>query len=182
MESIFLTGPKHSGKTSAGKALAFLCSCDFIDLDDLIEQQTGKSPRALYSEDPLKFKKAEAEALAALEESACSKQKQRVIATGGGIIDNPEAVSLLENVKTVYLSISADTAWDRILRAQDGDVPPFLKTGNPGETHRALHERRGTAYRQLAALVIEAEGKTPEEIAREILDRECNTGDLSSGI
>ena len=168
MKDIFLTGPKHSGKTSAGRTLALLCSCDFIDLDDLIEQQTGKSPRALYVEDPLKFKKAEAGALAVLVKSD-NKQKQRIIAVGGGIIDNPEALPFLENAKTVYLSISADTAWDRIVHAQDGELPPFLKTGNPEETHRALHERRGAAYRQLAKIVIEAEGKTPEEVAGEIL-------------
>ena len=170
METIILTGPKHSGKTSAGKALSSLCSCGFIDLDELIFQRTGKSPRQLFSESPAIFQKAEAEAVASLfEDSAVgdNAEGRRVVAAGGGIIDNAEAVAALKNsgTKTVYLNISADSAWERIA---GGELPPFLQTENPRETHRVLHERRAAAYLRLANIVIEAGGKTPEEIAKEI--------------
>jgi len=189
MESIILIGPKHSGKTSAGKAIASICSCEFFDLDELILQRTGKSPRQLFSEDPALFKKAEAEALAVLAavSSADSEAKgQRVIASGGGIIDNGEALDILKKgrgesshsepearssgMTTVYLNISAETAWDRIVNSAGGELPPFLRTENPRESHRVLHERRAAAYLQLADIVIEAEGKTPEKIAKEILE------------
>jgi shikimate kinase len=69
------------------------------------------------------------------------------------------------------LNISAATAWQRIAGSSgglQGNLPPFLKTENPQETHRALHERRSAAYLQLADIVVEAEGKTPEKIAFEI--------------
>jgi len=166
MESIILTGPKHSGKTSAGKALASLCSCDFIDIDDLILQRTGKSPRQLFNEGQAIFQKAEVEAVAAL--TANTGGKRRVIAAGGGIIDNHDAVAALKQsgAKIVYLDISAGCAWDRI--AAGGELPPFLQTENPRETHRALHERRAAAYLRFADIVIKAESKTPEEIAGEI--------------
>jgi len=176
MKDIILTGPKHSGKTSAGKALAALCSCDFIDLDELISQRTGKSPRQLFSESPAIFQKAEAEAMAAIAGSVGTDSsgagKCRVIAAGGGIIDNLDAIAALKKtgVIAVYLNISADSAWDRIANSADGELPPFLRTENPRETHRALHERRAAAYLQIANIVIEAEGKTPEEIAEEILN------------
>jgi len=176
MKSIFLTGPKHSGKTSAGKALALLCSCEFIDLDELIFQRTGKSPRQLFSESPATFQKAEAEAMAALAEvdnaaTDSAGQGRRVIAAGGGIIDNTEAVTVLRktDATAVYLNISAATAWRRIANSADGELPPFLRTENPKETHRSLHERRAAAYQQFADIVIEAEGKTSKEIAGEIL-------------
>jgi shikimate kinase len=174
MEDIILTGPKHSGKTSAGKELACLCSCDFIDIDELIFQRTGKSPRQLFSEDPIIFKKAEFEAMAALADSSSSadsgRAKRRVIAAGGGIIDNSEALAILKKsgAKKVYLDISAKNAWDRIANSADGELPPFLRTENPRETHRVLHERRAAAYLQIADIVIEAEGKSPKEIAAEI--------------
>ena len=170
METVILTGPKHSGKTSAGKVLASLCSCDFIDLDDLILQRTGKSPRQLFSEGPEVFQNAEAEAMTALAGSEGGKG-QRVIAAGGGIIDNAEAATALKKpgAVTVYLDISAESAWDRIANAPDGELPPFLRTENPRETHRVLHERRAAAYLQFANIVIKAEGKSPEEVAREIL-------------
>jgi shikimate kinase len=183
MQFIVLLGPKHSGKTSAGKALASLLSCDFIDLDDYIARRSGKSPRALYLEGPEIFKKAEAEALATLFESGTAGSRTQetpspsaaeisqdiIIASGGGIADNPEASALLQKnpqVVSVFLDVTAKTAWERISR--ESELPPFLRTENPEETHRSLHERRAAAYRQLASLVINAEGKSPEEIAEEV--------------
>ena len=172
MENIILTGPKYSGKTSTGRVLALFYFCEFIDLDDSVLQKTGKTPRQLYSEDPSKFKKAEAEVLADAAEKDSTRPGRRVIAAGGGIIDNPEAIAILENfgATVVYLSISADGAWDRIANS-DKELPPFLRTENPRETHRTLHERRAAAYPHLAKIIIETEGKTPEEIAHEIAER-----------
>jgi shikimate kinase len=167
MKFIVLLGPKHSGKTSAGKALAALLSYGFVDLDELITQKTGKSPRALYSEGPEIFRKAEAEALATLFEA--ESPSPLVIASGGGLIDNSDALSLLEknaDALSVFLDVSVETTWTRIKAA--GELPPFLKTENPEETHHSLHERRASAYRQFASLVIEADNKNPEEIAWEI--------------
>jgi shikimate kinase len=174
MNAIILTGPKHTGKTSAGRALAVLASGVFADLDGFIEEQTGKSPRNLYREGPGVFRTAETRALETLLRSGeDGSAGPRIIAAGGGLIDNAEALSLPElaaaAVQTVYIEVSAGTAWERILRAsKTGDLPPFLDTGNPRETHRALHERRAAAYRAWARFTVQGEGKTPEEIAGEI--------------
>jgi shikimate kinase len=173
MRFIILLGPKHSGKTSVSRALAPLLSCNFVDLDDYITQRTGKPPRALYLEGPEIFRAAEADALAALFETETASPL--VIASGGGLVDNPDALALLKKNTTavsVFLDVSAKTAWERINR--DGELPPFLKTENPEETHRSLHERRVAAYRQFASLVIDADNKTPEEIAREIINMGLN--------
>ena len=171
MRFIVLVGPKHSGKTSAGKALASLLSCGFVDLDELIAQRSGKSPRALYGEGPEIFRKEEAGALAALLEAETAGHSSfLVIASGGGLADNPDALSIMGHfqIAAVFLDVSAQAAWERI-RAE-GELPPFLRTDNPEGTHRVLHERRAAAYRQLASLVIKAGGKSPQEIAREIRD------------
>ncbi|MDR2717572.1 MAG: shikimate kinase [Treponema sp.] len=172
MQFIVLLGPKHSGKTSAGKELAAILSGGFVDLDNYITQRTGKSPRALYIEGPDVFKKAEAEALAVIFEPAMAQSASPlVIAAGGGLVDNPDALPLLKKnaaAISVFLDVSAQTAWERIRKA--GELPPFLKTENPEETHRSLHERRAAAYRHLASLVIKADDKSSQEIAREIVD------------
>ena len=179
MRFIVLVGPKHSGKTSTGNALAQALSCGFIDLDEYIARKSGKSPRALYTEGPEILRKAEAEALAALfDPKATDVPSLAVIASGGGLADNPEALSLLDKnpaAITVFLDISAESAWNRIMAA--GALPPFLKTENPRETHRSLHERRAEIYRQFAAHVINANGKSPGEIAREINNLALRAGD-----
>jgi len=178
MDDIILTGPKHSGKTSAGKALAPLCSGGFVDIDENISQITGKTPRELYSEGKDIFQKAEAETVAVLFNiNSCDNaaprragQQRRIIAAGGGIIDNQEAIAVIKNsgAKIVYLNISANAAWQRIYGCGEKELPPFLQSENPQETHRVLHEKRGAAYLELADIIIEVENKTPEEIAAEI--------------
>jgi shikimate kinase len=172
MGFIILTGPKHSGKTSAGKELARLMGLPFIDLDLLIAEQTGKSPRELYTQGAEFFRRAETAALkTALSPlrgpAAPEGRYSGILAAGGGIIDNPAALELLEPHRktTVYLDIPADSAWERISR---GELPPFLQGENPQEQHRILHTRRAEGYRAFAALNVGAEGKTPDCIAKEI--------------
>jgi shikimate kinase len=185
---LIITGPKHSGKTSAGLALVKLLSAAgnsrpaadsaeprFTDLDELIERRTGKSPRALYKEGREIFQKAETEALAFLFGKAGLPLSSAalVIAAGGGIIDNEQALALIKKTPAaipVCLEVSADTAWERINASarRDGELPPFLETENPRETHRVLHERRAAAYRKFARIIIETGGKSPGEIAEEI--------------
>ncbi|MDR0450070.1 MAG: shikimate kinase [Treponema sp.] len=178
METILLVGPKHSGKTSAGRALARIWAEEnnqalpFTDLDELVEARTGKSPRALYGEGPDIFRKAEAEALRELFDR--EERGLRAVAAGGGLADNGAAMDLLKDpslkrsgrIFTVYLEVPAETAWKRIEAAAEktGEFPPFLKTGNPRETHRQLHLRRGAIYREIADLSLRA-GESPEETA-----------------
>jgi shikimate kinase len=183
IDTVILIGPKHSGKTSAGRALALLCGGDFTDLDECIEERAGKSARALYREGPGIFRQAEAEALAALfagnaraAAGAPPKPAPRIIATGGGLVDNEAALSLLRQPEArrallVYPEVPAETAWARIGKSasETGELPPFLDTENPRETHRLLHERRASSYRKIAGLTIDAGRKPPAALAEEIL-------------
>jgi shikimate kinase len=170
VQIVLLTGPKHSGKTGTGRALAKGWEGGFIDLDELIEKRTGKTPRTLFKEGPEIFRKAEAEALAEILRS----RERLVVAAGGGLIDNGGAMELLaksRNIFIVCLEVSAETAWNRILKtAAGGELPPFLQSADPRETHRQLHERRGRAYRDIARIVINAEDKSPGAIAGEIIE------------
>jgi shikimate kinase len=178
---IILLGPKHSGKTSAGRKLAELLGGSFVDLDELIEVQTGKSPRILFKESPASFRTAELRALEDLFSHHTAEGfagdadngAPQVAAAGGGIIDNSGARRLLierDGAFLVNLEVSAETAWERIRAARTGELPSFLLNAeNPRETHRLLHERRAAAYREIARLTVPGEGRTPEEAGREII-------------
>jgi shikimate kinase len=96
-----------------------------------------------------------------------------IVAAGGGLTDNEAAMALLakSSIIPVFLHIGADAAWKRIeeTAAKDGVLPPFLRTENPQETHRVLHERRNAACKKAAGIIVDAEGKSPKELAAEIV-------------
>jgi shikimate kinase len=185
---IIIVGPKHSGKTSAGKALARLWeeqggAAAFVDLDELVESRTGQSPRLLYRAGPEIFRRAEAAALWSLFEGPPPGEGSvTVAAAGGGLADNREALDFLRNRAVVNrtapaadvaaVEVPPETAWERIRAAaeQSGELPPFLDTEDPRHTHRLLHERRRQVYRELAAVTVQA-GDTPEETAARLLGR-----------
>ncbi|AEJ20190.1 shikimate kinase [Gracilinema caldarium] len=176
---IILVGPKHSGKTSTGRALANLISGTFFDLDNEITRIYGKSPRELFNEGEQIFRNAELEAVQKLLQLINNKDtsylaKPIIVATGGGIVDNFKAITLLQQTGfIIYLELSSQTAWERIwyTAERSGDLPPFLKTENPETTHRNLHVRRSQLYRDLANLIIDAEIEPPEARAQEILKK-----------
>ena len=174
---MLIAGTKHSGKSLCARALGKLIDSPSVDLDELVQAQTGKSPRELFCDGKEFFQKAEAQALASLFKTSASRQNCLVISAGGGIVDNEEAMALLRSLQqthkpfVVCLDVSAETAWQRILDSSgsiDGELPPFLNTGNPKETHLALHKRRAEAYKAMAAITISADNMSPEEIAAEI--------------
>ena len=196
---ILITGPKHSGKSTSAKALAELTKGEIYDLDKLIEAQTGETARELYASSVEAFRKAEAAALhsvidqqedkkqeanqqEAKDQAELDAKKIKIIAAVGGLVDNAEAMALLSrslhgDIITVYLDVSAETAWQRIM--SDRELPAFLEKGDPMvdnprdfhplEIHQALHKRRAEAYKALADVIIFAENKTPVEIAEKIV-------------
>jgi len=176
MEIIALTGPKHSGKTSVGRLLAVLCGAQFIDLDDRIQARSGRSPRQLYEQGPAVFREAEDQALTALIAETAALAGRMVLATGGGIIDNPAAMEKLRgSARLVCLDTDAATAWQRIRRSADreGSLPPFLRAVDPESAHRELHERRMSAYRSLADTSVSTAGREPTAIAADLARLLC---------
>lgn len=169
-----ITGPKHCGKSSVAFALRNSVKCRSGDLDSIIEKRTGKTPRELYLEGIEVFKREEAEKLEFVlqKENINQKSMPLVLATGGGIIDNPDAIKLIINypdIFIVYLDVSAETAWQRINKSRTG-LPAYLTNSpNPKAGHCAIHEARAARYKDISHLVIETENKTATEIANEII-------------
>jgi shikimate kinase len=180
---ILIIGAKHSGKSLCARALNEIIGGQIVDLDELVEEQTGKTPRELFIEGHIFFKKAEACALASVIQGHKfqTEGETLIIAAGGGIIDNDEAMALISGAKVpsadrqliaVYLEISAEAEWQRIQDTSgDGELPPLINTNNPKETHLALHSRRAKAYKAVAGITVLAENKSPEEIAGEISEQ-----------
>ena len=159
---VTLTGFMGSGKSTVGRIVADALGCPFFDLDELVEKQAGKSVAQVFVDD------GEA-AFRALEAAVLKKtvlkyaESMVVLALGGGALENPESARLVhEKSLCIYLQASADTLRGRL--AGSAVVRPLLQ----GDWE-ALLARRLSVYESTAAVTLETDGLTPEEIADEII-------------
>lgn len=161
-------GMKHTGKSQHGVALAEALGYAFCDTDLLIQEidsaETGmrRAVRDIYLEDG-------ADRFRQLEAVACRLAGERdgavVIATGGGICDNPPALAATRGGVHVHLRDEHDALAARIFR---GGIPAFLHTDDLNTARSRfseLYERRVAAYEQIADLTVDLAG-TPLTEAR----------------
>lgn len=137
-KSIILMGIKHCGKTTQGKLLSEHFNCSFQDTDTEILKETGKSARQIYIEDGEKtFKNREADICKKM--NVLAQQKPIVIATGGGVCSNPEAIRALRCIDGVfiYMKINEAVAAGRIVREavfsahKIENIPAYIAKKNP---------------------------------------------------
>jgi pentafunctional AROM polypeptide len=94
-KSIFIIGMRGAGKTTAGRWASSALGWSFIDMDDELEKSEGMTiPEMLKDNDWAGFRRRE---LALLKRLMKEKPAGYVFATGGGIVETPEARQLLNN-------------------------------------------------------------------------------------
>lgn len=171
-ERIILMGMKHTGKSTLGKLLAKKLLYPFYDTDEVIAQLSGKTPRALHEA-------GGAALLMQWEATACRYLAELddggkcVIATGGGLADNDEALKICKKAGLcVYIDTPFEILFDRIAEsaARDGRFPPFLRGSDPKAQFLEIFGRRSLMYASSADVHIQAGKKTPLEITQEITD------------
>ncbi len=163
---IFLVGYRGTGKTSVARELAAQLGYDWIDADDVVEHEAGKTIAAIFADEgEAAFRDWETRVVAEL----CRKRRT-VVALGGGAIlrvENRQAISNAGPV--VWLTAEIDTILARL--AADPTTshrrPKLSVAGGRGEIE-ALLASRTPWYRQCATLVVDTEGKTAAEVAAEI--------------
>jgi shikimate kinase len=145
--NIILTGFMGTGKTTRGQLLAEKIGYQFVDTDALIEQQTGKTIADLFqSYGETAFRKLESELVENLAE-----QQGLVIATGGGLVLNPNNVAMLSKTgKIICLTASPEEILARVSKQQG--VRPLLQGENPLGKITQLLQQRDSVYRQFPQL------------------------------
>ena len=151
-----------SGKSTVGKILAEKLNLEFIDIDKEIEKQTGLTiPQIFKTYGEQHFRKLERKQI----ENFVNKQGY-VVSTGGGLGANPEN---MEKMKKSGYVVWLDVSLDEILkRCQNDTNRPLLN--QPKDNIEKLYDERKEVY-QKSHIHINADGKTPEEIADEIIKR-----------
>lgn len=162
---IFLIGPRGSGKTTLARGLAKRLGWPWVDADDVLEAQDGRSVRAIFAaEGEGGFRDKEEAVLAEL-----ARRRGHVIATGGGVVLREANRARLRDGWVVYLSADVDTLWRRMQGdATTTERRPALTVGGREEVAEVLRLRE-PLYRACAHLTVPTAGRSPDEIVDEIL-------------
>ena len=165
-EVVALIGPRCSGKTSVGRALAARLGCPFVDLDDAVAALAGLASAGDVIErlGLERFRQLERTAL----HGALAGDGARVLATGGGVVEGAENRALLrERSRCVWLR--ADAAVLRERMAADSTARPALLGGDAVAEIEELARRREPLYRGLAELAVDTTRCSPEALVGEIV-------------
>lgn len=161
LKHIYLAGFMGSGKSTVGPLLASRLNRPFHDLDELIEKEQQMTISEIFAlrGEPY-FRKVESHLLRQISELPPS-----VIALGGGSFSSEANRQLItETGVSVWLRIPLTLAEQRCRRIQ---TRPLAK--DP-ERFQSLFELRQLHY-SLARICVDVEGKTPGQIADEIMKR-----------
>lgn len=156
--TILLLGMMGVGKTSVGQALAAQLHFNFYEQDVLTLDRTGyESVEAVFQRGLSVWKEAELEISKEL-----SYESDLVLACSGSVID--EQLNLIyfrENaadLMVVYLHATPSVILSRLESKHSS-----LELANLAEKIENLYTKRDSAYRAIATLVVETDGRTPEQ-------------------
>ena len=160
--SLYLVGMMGSGKTSTGRPLAERLGYGFVDADAVIEQAAGCSIPEIFERDGEEgFRKLESQVL-----SAISQRHSLVVATGGGVVTQPENWGLLHSGIVIWLDVVSDQLLQRL--KADSTVRPLLQTADPEAALNTLLNERRPLYAE-ADLTVVITDEPPEAVADGIL-------------
>ncbi len=165
--NILLTGFRATGKTVVGKKLAELLRYQFVDTDEIICQREKMSVAEIVRQQGWSgFRRSER---AVLREFAAARHT--VLAVGGGAIEH---VDIWPELKKQCTVVWLQTEITTILKRLQADTKtegqrPALTDESPEEEVRRVLSARTPLYRTGADICVCTEGKSPEQLAVELM-------------
>ena len=158
-KNIILIGFMAAGKSSIGKLLAQELGWDFLDTDAEIVKVTGKTiPEIFRQYGEARFRQEESLLLRKL-----ANLRHTVIATGGGLVLNPDNRAALQKMGIlIHLYVTLEVALQRVKK--NHERPLLAKSRD--ELSRLWLERQDIYNK--AAVTIDTTGKSPVAIVAEI--------------
>ena len=163
-QAVFLVVFMGCGKTTVGLRLAQRMAWKFIDLDDRIEQDEGRTIAEIFARagEPA-FRKKESELLQEILEESL-QLGGRVVALGGGTFAQPQNFDLLQRGKVITIWLECPVE-ELLLRCALLTNRPLLRDE---ASFRQLYEQRLHYYRQ-ATVTVSTGQKDPNEVVNHIL-------------
>lgn len=161
--AIVLVGLSGSGKSTVGRLLADRLGWQFLDTDQLVEEETGRDIASLFAQEgEPAFRERERRAI-----EAAVDREHVVIATGGGAPLTPEGRVAIGRGFVVWLAVSPERAAERLRENPETEVRPLLEGDPSGRLHQLLDERR--ALYALADAAVDVDSLTPAQTADEVI-------------
>lgn len=160
---LVLVGPPGSGKSTVVRLVAHRWNTTMRDTDDDIEAAAGVTIGDIF----IDHGEAHFRALEAAAVVAALQEHDGVLAVGGGAILDERTRALLEPEQVVFLDVDITDAAKRI--GFNRDRPLLL--GNPRAQWIRLMAARRPLYEQVATYTVTTDGKSPDEVADEIVAR-----------
>ena len=160
--NIVLTGFMGTGKSTVGRLIAKQLAYDFVDTDEWIEAENGRSIADIFREEG-------EDAFRQWERTASTTFAQReecVIATGGRLmLDEANAAALMENGRVFCLVAEPD---EIVARVGGGEKRPLLNVHDPAARIQELLDKRREKYGRFPQIM--TTGKTPAQVAQAIIE------------
>jgi shikimate kinase len=164
MGNIVLTGFMGTGKTAVGRELSRLLNMKIVDVDTEIEKSQQMTINEIFKQSgELRFREMETEMIREL-----SERKDVIISTGGGAVLRQENVDVLRKQGIIVCLMA--TPETILKRTSHSSNRPLLQVEDPFEKIKELLDFRRPFYEK-ADIMIDTDGKTPRQIAEEIIDK-----------
>ncbi len=152
-----------AGKTTVGRQLAKRLGRPFYDSDHEIVERTGVPiPTIFEIEGEEGFRRRESQAIEELTAST-----DIVLATGGGVVLNPENRARLHNTGwVVYLNVPPALLFERTRHDRNR---PLLRVPDPLAKLEELHRQRDPLYREAAHTIVEGSQLVASGIVQHLL-------------
>jgi shikimate kinase len=166
--TVVLTGFMGTGKSTVARLVAEHLGLDHVDTDTLIEERHGPIERI--------FATRGEEAFRTLEREVASELAGRtglVVSTGGAMMLDPTNRATLGAGATLVCLVASAAEISRRVQADDVERPLLAGPNSIARISELLTERESTYARFTQ---IETEGRSPEEIAADIVAIAVSSG------
>jgi shikimate kinase len=165
-QRVVLVGMMGAGKSTVARLLAEAFGCPALDTDEMVERRVGMTVAEMFAgEGEGAFRAAESRAIGELG----SFEGPLVASVGGGAVLSETNRAVLSSVGTVvWLRALPATLARRVGR---GTGRPLLKRAGAGplEALAQIADERQALYEEIADLVVDVDGLSSRQVARELL-------------
>jgi len=165
--NLVLIGYRATGKTSVGARLAEVLHRPFVDLDQVLVREAGRSVADIVAQGGwAEFRRLEKQLVARYRDA-----RGQVLATGGGVVLDPDNVEALrENGIIIWLIADPAAIQARLSQDQPRDANrPSLTGGDTIREAAEVAEKRAPLYQAAAQISIDTTHRSVAQVVKLVL-------------